>query len=247
MEARPFRPHDESEHPPALRLDRDRQLDAEAVVLFRRFCQREDPAIFDQLFERTATRLLAGLRLLVQRHGSATDPAELLTDVFAQVYRARNTFSDRNGRGFVRWFLTIAQNLLRQHHRERQRRDRREQLVANGELDHRYDPLEQLLRREESALARETCVNLREVVLAGLEQLSASHRQVVLLHTVHGLRYREIAHRLGLTTSAVAMRIKRSRERILGHLRAHYGLDDAECEVSAPGRDDAPTSREDRS
>ena len=63
---------------------------------------------------------------------------------------------------------------------------------------------------------------------------SPRYRQVLLLHTLHGLKYREIAQRLGISNSCVAMRMKRAREKILRHLIDHLGdpVEDTEGEPS---------------
>ena len=200
---------------PPLRAVEQRALDRRAVELLARFRRDERPETFRRLFELTAPKLLPVVRLLVRRHRSADDPHELLTDTFAQIFRARHTFREEDGQGFVRWFTTIAQNLLRQRHRERLRRDQRERSVARSVTDHSSNPYARLVREETVREARRTCRDLGQAVARAVERLSDRCREVVVLHTVHSLTYKEIAYRLDITASAVAMRMKRSREKIV--------------------------------
>ena len=119
--------------------------------------------------------------------------------------------------------MTVAQNLLRQRHRESLRRDQRERCVARSVTDHASNPCTKLVREEAIRDAQRTCRNLGRAVIRAVHHLSERCREVVVLHTVHQMTYKEISHHLGITPSAVAMRMKRSREKIVAELAEEWG------------------------
>jgi RNA polymerase sigma-70 factor (ECF subfamily) len=196
----------------------DARLDRKATRLLTRFCRTEDPDTFRRLFELTGSRLLSLLRLILHQHRSGHDPSELLTDTFAQIYRSRGTFRSEGNTSFLSWFLAVAQNLLRQQHRERLRRGRREMTAAQRVSDTSTNPYTRLVRKEKARQARITCSELQQAVMEALDLLNPRSKQVLLLHTLHRLKYHEIAARLGISPGAVAMRIKRAREQIVCHV-----------------------------
>jgi len=203
---------------PPLRLVWDDGLERRAASLFEEFRVHERPETFRALFEVAGPALLPLVRMKVRRQRGRVDPAELLTDTFAQIYCHRRTFHDRGPGSFVRWFLAIADNLLRQESREATRRERRERLVARSIEDRGAEPILHLLADEARVIARLTYGELRALVLEGLRRLPARQEQVLLLHAQERLSYREIAQRLGIRPGAVSMRIRRARLRILDHV-----------------------------
>jgi RNA polymerase sigma factor (sigma-70 family) len=197
----------------------DSTVERRAQHLFEEFRVHERPETFRALFEVAGPALLPLIRMKVRRQGRHVDPAELLTDTFAQVYRARHTFEDRGDGSFARWFLAIAENLLRSQTREAARRTRREQLVARRVEDRDSDPVAQVLADEARRVARLTYGELRALVLEGLARLRPSHEQALLLHVHEKLTYGQIAGRLGISRGAEPMRIQRARANILAHVR----------------------------
>ena len=67
-----------------------------------------------------------------------------------------------------------------------------------------------------------------------MRRLPARQEQVLLLHTLERLSYRQIAERLGIKQGAVCMRIRRARLRILEHVRARIGAADESRGAGAP-------------
>jgi RNA polymerase sigma-70 factor (ECF subfamily) len=193
-------------------------LDRHAVWLFQDFRRAERPEIFQRLFEECGPELLSLLRMKIRQIRLPVDPAELLVDTFSQVFKARHTFRDRGNGSFLRWFMTIAENLLRQRQRESTRRLRREEVAARQIHDPSADPLLLLVERETQAVAQLTYQELRGLIIEAFHALSPRQEQALLLHTVHALSYAEIARRLDISLGAVAMRIKRARDKVLRHV-----------------------------
>jgi RNA polymerase sigma-70 factor (ECF subfamily) len=222
MGAAAYRPLASCGDAPPLRVLWDDGIERRAASLFAEFRVHERPETFRTLFELAGPALLPLIRMKVRRQRSRLDPAELLTDTFAQVYRYRHTFQDRGPGSFVRWFLAVADNLMRQASRESFRRTRREQLVARSIEDRDTDPFVQLVADEARLVARLTYGQLRALVLDGLRRLPPRQEQILLLHAQERLSYAEIARRLGLSRGAVSMRIRRARLAILARLRAAF-------------------------
>jgi RNA polymerase sigma-70 factor (ECF subfamily) len=203
-----------------LRVVCDTALDRHATRLFEEFRRDESPETFRRLFELAGPALLPLVRMKVRRARAAIDPAELMTDTFELIYRHRRTFRDRGAGSFVKWCLAIAGNLLRQEVRATTRRVRREQTAARSIEDHGTDPVVQVIEAESDVEIRLTYGELRRVVLAAMRELPAPLEQALLLHAQERLSYAQVAERLGIRPGAVAMRIKRARERILAHFQS---------------------------
>jgi RNA polymerase sigma-70 factor (ECF subfamily) len=109
-------------------------------------------------------------------------------------------------RNFEAFMVRIAVNLARDEHRRHRRRP-----ISTGEdLEAIADagPLP-----DEILDARQRL----NAVQAVLSRLNPRSRQVLLMHRVEGLRYREIAERLGISESAVEKHVAKAA---LGLMRA---------------------------
>jgi RNA polymerase sigma factor (sigma-70 family) len=150
---------------------------------------RAKKTLVERLFAEQRGALRAFLFRRVRKHPEA---AELAQEVYVRMLRVPDIESIRNPEAYL---YAVASNLAKEHaHREpkdSQRLDIDDPLVQEqlaelpsiaGELD-----TEQRIRR------------LREVLL----QLSPKCRAAVELQYWHGLRYEEIAQRLGVSTNMV--------------------------------------------
>lgn len=86
---------------------------------------------------------------------------------------------------------------------ERRRRVRRDE--GGGGADHADVPDDGPLQ-DEVLEARQRLIRLK----AGLQRLSPRTREVFLLHRLEGLKYREIADRLGVSVSAVEKHVAKA-------------------------------------
>lgn len=133
---------------------------------------------FDAVYGYLARRVGAEL---------ARDPA---AETFVQALAGRRRFDP--GRGDARgWLFGIAQNLLRRHYREEERR-----LAAFARLD---APGEMAASGGESDMA------------SALARLSVEERDVLLLYAWADLSYEEIAAALGVPVGTVRSRLHRAR------------------------------------
>jgi RNA polymerase sigma-70 factor (ECF subfamily) len=147
--------------------------------------------------ERWLRNVVAG------RLGAADGVEDVLQEVALAVLR--NPAQPDDPRKVAPWLFRLAVRHAVNFLRTRQRRRRlveglsREPSVRQGGID----PMEWVLD-----------VERREAVRAALEALPAEDREVLRLKYLDGLRYRELAERLGLDLEAVEYRLLRARRRL---------------------------------
>lgn len=129
---------------------------------------------------------------------------DLAAETFAQAFAGKRRFDP--GRGEARaWLFGIAQNLLRRHYRDEERR-----LRLLGRLD---PPADLSANREESSVA------------SALTGLSVEERDVLLLYAWADLSYQEIATALRVPVGTVRSRLHSARARIRDALTEEEVLD----------------------
>lgn len=152
---------------------------------------------FGQIYREHAP---AVTRYLLYLSGNQAMAEELTAETFYQAIVGAHRF--RGESSLRTWLFGIARNLYlnqqRRHQRCRGPLDKATHLPAGD------DPAIYILHTERQ----------RQVV-AALQTLSESDRSILLLYAREGLSYREIAHVLGLTLSAVKVRLHRARRRLV--------------------------------
>ena len=221
---------------PTLRLVWNREFERRAAALFARFRDGEVAEDFASLVGEIAPLLVPLVRSRLRRIGRHLDARELVQDTFTQVYQARSTFHDRGPGSFVKWFLAIADNLVRQDSRADQRRVRREQVVALPVADRCADPFSILLKGEEELLTGLSWAQVRRLALEAVQALPPSQWEVFVRYCRERLSYDDLATQLGLPRGAVVMRIQRARESVLHYIEARLADGTFESRVSAMAR-----------
>lgn len=138
------------------------------------------------------------LRFLIARTGDMAEAEDLIQDLWLKASRG-SSGPMANGRAYL---FRMAQNLVVDRVRERQRRMRRERLWIEGDgplagsIEEWVDPS----RDAESALIdREELTRL----LQAIEMVPDGARRVFDLHKLKGLSHAEVAARLGISQSGV--------------------------------------------
>lgn len=160
-----------------------------------------DKAAFDELFQRYERRVYA---YFVRRTGSPDRAQDLYQELFLRVHRFRHTF-EAGGR-FSSWFFRVASRVAIDDARRRK---------GHGALV----PVERL--DAEVPAAAEVAAVSRDLVRCALARLSAEQADILIAAKVDGRGYREIARRVGRSTSAV----KQIASRALRGLRAAHAAD----------------------
>lgn len=169
-----------------------READQSLVGEFQRGRQPQRRRAFCALYERHA----GNLRQYVGRMTRCDDLADDLTqEAFLKALAGLDGF--RGNSSFKTWLYQIATNLVVSHRR------RKKTMTGGSRCEEAQaatpSPAETLSLREE-----------RDRVRVAVEALPEDLRAPLLLVRVEGLKYREAADVLGLTLSAVRMRVHRA-------------------------------------
>ena len=166
-----------------------------------------DHGAFRTLVERHQRKIFRLALSMMRDPDAARDATQ---DAFV---RAFEHLADFKGTGFYTWLYRIAMNLCIDRARHRKR-------FVDEELDETlppeamspagvgFDPARALADRE-----------IRERILAALDELSPPHRAVLVLREVEGMAYQEIADTMGSSLGTVMSRLFHARKRMQEMLR----------------------------
>jgi RNA polymerase sigma-70 factor, ECF subfamily len=141
------------------------------------------------------------------------DAEDAVQDAFVRAHRAFGRFRGGDGRA---WLLTIVRNVCYSHLRNAKR-------ATPPEIfdDERHGSTEDI--------AEANAITWREVKGALLQQamnqLPAEFREIIVLHEVEGLAYREIAVVADIPLGTVMSRLARARRKLQGELLALQARD----------------------
>ena len=130
------------------------------------------------------------------------DAEDAVQDAFLRAYRSFDRFRGGDGRA---WLLTIVRNVCFSRLRD-SRRTAPLELFDEDTHGSTLDPAETnaaAWREVNSALLREA-----------LEQLPPEYREVIVLHEIEGMAYREIAAVVGIPIGTVMSRLSRARAKL---------------------------------
>jgi RNA polymerase sigma-70 factor (ECF subfamily) len=131
---------------------------------------------------------------------------DLTQETFWKIFKHRAAY--RTSARFATWLFHIARNVARDELRARRRRiswsggDTADWEEASGE-----DLIEER-------------VEMREVVVRALEQLSARDRALIMLRDVDGLSYEEVARKVRMPVGTIKSGLNRARRRFREHYEA---------------------------
>ncbi len=159
-----------------------------------------DSSGFQQLYE---DRHLAVYRFIFGLHGGPIQEVEdLTTQTFLRAWKSRHRFQGDQKAAFA-WLLTIARNLVIDHHRYRQRNPT--SVDIETQTLHTPD-----LTPEEMATLKEQ----RLILLNLLNQLPDQPREILTLRYLLDWRVKDIADHLGLSENHVSVLLRRTIQRL---------------------------------
>jgi RNA polymerase sigma-70 factor (ECF subfamily) len=177
---------------------------AETADLLRQ-AKAGSPEALNRLYERSAGRLLAYIRLRMGRELRARlESRDILQATMLKSLNHLKELKGNETRSLMAWLARIAEHEIRDradYHR-RMRRD------AGREVAVEDDAVLQAATR--SALSRVILDEEAERLEAALETLSPAHREVILLRKFEELSFAEIAARLGKSEDACRMLLARA-------------------------------------
>ncbi|KKW91795.1 MULTISPECIES: RNA polymerase sigma factor [Sphingobium] len=137
-------------------------------------------------------------RLLLARTGDLGEAEDLLQELWVRV-RQRPAGPVANGRAYL---FRMAQNMMVDRLRERQRRMARDRRWADQETDFAapgIEPVDGHDNAEQQMIAREEVATLTSAIA----NLPGGARRAFELHKLEGLSHAEVAARLGISKSGV--------------------------------------------
>jgi len=184
-------------------VDRTEGGDVELVARL----QRGDDVAAERFVRDNGARLLAMARRYL---GNDADAQEAVQEAFLNAFRSLHSF--KGDSRLLTWLTRILINVCLVRLRKREQRGEAliEDLLPrfNG-LGHRVLP-EPVAReaRSRGVESQET----RDIIRRGIERLPESHRTVLFLRDIEQLDTREAAEALGITETAVKVRLHRARQ-----------------------------------
>lgn len=173
------------------------------------------PEAFEPVFDRHYGPIYRYLARRVGPDAGGELASEVFTVAFAQRHRFREDSEDAGP-----WLYGIAANLARRQARS-WRRGRRAGQRSLGDNVIWLDP---------SPDDRIDAENLRTVLLGAISQLRRKEREVLLLHALTDLTYREVAAALAIPIGTVRSRLSRARRQVR-HLLVEAGHPELAAEL----------------
>lgn len=164
---------------------------------------------YDPLFwtESLASELL---RFLTRRVQCPDTAADLTHETYLRLHKNVQAAPVSNTRALA---YRIAANLATDHQRKQNVRVRHHLQMVAGNSENIADHA--AIGPERSLIAREDL----KILQAALNELPTDCRTAFLLHGVHGLKYSEIAERLGISVSMVNRHLSRAMKHCLKRIR----------------------------
>lgn len=186
--------------------------DAELV---RRF-KAGDESAFTEIVQRHYARIRALANQLVHNAGDAEEVAQ---DTFIRAHRALHNF--RGDCTLAAWLYRIGLNLARNRYWFNFRRRRQDMLSIDQTTGEGGSLTLAGLLSDGTATPRTESMTGEFVTLVAqcMEQLDASHREILTMRNMLNLSYEEIAASLKVNVGTVKSRIARARERLRELLR----------------------------
>ncbi|HEX7036611.1 MAG TPA: sigma-70 family RNA polymerase sigma factor [Pseudomonadales bacterium] len=183
-------------------------------ALMERYASGDD-AVFDQLYDLTASRLY-GFCLRLTGDPPAAD--DLFQETYLRVHRARSTYLP--GSDVLHWAFAIARSAYRD--RLRYWRRRPEHL---GSLDDAAQQAAQQPDEGNTPDAELTADHLAQVVTVELQKMSETNRSAYVLLREEGVSLKEAAAILGASPDAVKQRAHRAYQQLRAALRRAQGTE----------------------
>jgi RNA polymerase sigma-70 factor, ECF subfamily len=173
-------------------------------------CQAGEMSAFQELVSRYHQKVyMVILGLLRNRE----DAMEVAQETFFRAYKKIKSF--QGGSSFYTWLYRIAVNMSIDAQRQQKRNPLDFRATMNGVLEEQKvfanDPFTDVKDKQ-----------LREKLLAAINDLTPEHKAVIVLRTIEGLSYKDIGEILGCSEGTVMSRLHYARKKLQRKLSTFY-------------------------
>lgn len=160
---------------------------------------RGERAAFEEFLDRYGERVHRLVRRSVPHSADAED---VIQEIFLDLYRGMANF--RGESSLATWVYRVALNhCLRYGEKQHSAQSRQTNEEHDEPADQSADPAKHTARRE-----------LQGTVHRAVDALSPAHREVIVLHELHGLTYGECAAVLNVPVGTVKSRLSNAFQRL---------------------------------
>ena len=184
-------------------MSQDYQADRDVALMMR--VAKGDRGAFEQLVIKYQK---AVINTAYRYTGNPAAAEELAQDVFLRVFRSAHTY--KPDARFSTWLFTIVRNVCSNFRTRQGKQDQHtdSEEEASSVAASAEDPEHRMLRRERERKIRDA-----------VEKLPESLKLPLILHQFQQMQYDQIAEILGITLTAVKVRIHRARQALIEELR----------------------------
>ena len=194
-----------------------------------------DGQAFEEVVRMYGGRLLAVARRYVRTEADAQD---VLQSAYLSAFRAIGQFEESSH--LATWLHRIVVNTALMRLRARRRRPEEsidELLPAFMEDGHHVEQFSDWGARADELIERREA---RAAVRACIDQLPDNYREILLMRDIEELSTQEVAASLGLTTTAVKVRLHRARQALSTLLRRDPALTGSNVPAAAASNGRGP-------
>jgi RNA polymerase sigma-70 factor (ECF subfamily) len=173
-----------------------------------RKCQAGETAAFQELVSRYHQKIYIVIAGLL---GHREDALEVAQEAFFRAYRKIKSFQGDSS--FYTWLYRIAVNIAI----DSQRRQKRNPLDFRATMDGVFEEQNEVAKDPFSDVHDR---ELRDKLVAAINDLTPEHRAVIILRTVEGLSYKDIGEILGCSEGTVMSRLHYARKKLQEKLSA---------------------------
>jgi RNA polymerase sigma factor (sigma-70 family) len=175
------------------------------------------PGAFALLYDMNQRVFFCTIYARARRYGCLVDAADVLQEVFLNIYRYPDRFKSEKPAAFRNWAYTIIRNTLLKSLRAHVRTSSAE--LGVEDLSERRDvrarsPLRSAIQAESQVETQRSFALCLHLYLAMFNRLSAKERRALELVEVEERSYRETADLLGIKVENLKMVIFRARKKI---------------------------------
>jgi RNA polymerase sigma factor (sigma-70 family) len=221
-------------------VDRDR-LSTELMGIFRATRSNEAFALLYELNQEGIQRLIYHH---LRRSFFTVDAADVLQEVFFNIYRYPDRFDPAKTSAFRNWTHSIVRNTALKYSRRAQRNhvvslgggdsEREDDAAALDPADeHAHTPLEEAQQHESDHELTGAWLLYLHFYLDAFARLTPAEKRALYLVEVKGLPYRTAAAQLDLRVENLKMRIFRARRKVYTIMQRRF------ADPLAPGRAEA--------